>query len=116
MLANLLVNSTVLASNSPDDFFNVGKHGSISNSPMNMQAGLNMLVADSGDVWQLANVAEYMGITGEDFEEAGIWGDMTSYASMGEDVYPSIVDSKGGLTGGELIDGSEDDFVLIEIP
>ena len=116
LLANLLVNATVIASNSPDDNFNIGKHGSISNSPMNMQAGLNMFVAESGDVWQLANVAEYMGITGEDFEEAGIWGDMTSYASMGEDVYPSIVDSKGGLTGGELIDGSEDDFVLIENP
>ena len=33
---------------------------------------------------------------------------------MGEDAYPTVTDTLGALTGGSLVDGTEEDFV--EIP
>ena len=38
---------------------------------------------------------------------------MASCVKMGEDTYPNVVDTLGALTGGTLIDGTEEDFVEI---
>lgn len=112
---DLLVNATVMGTNSPNDEFNIAKHGDIGGSPMNWHGGLNNFVA-SNIVWGLPMIAEYMGSTGTDFDELSIWDDMTSYSQLGSDTYPNVVDVKGALTGGSLIDGTEDDFVPIPQP
>ena len=38
----------------------------------------------------------------------------SSERSPGVDPYPSVVDTLGALTGGELVNGTEEDFVPIE--
>ena len=52
----------------------------------------------------------------ETYDEASFYGDLTSWAKMGEDVYPSVVDVIGTMSGGSLIDGTEEDFVEIPDP
>ena len=42
--------------------------------------------------------------------------DLNSWVKMGEDTYPNVVDTLGALTGGTLVDGTEDDFVEIVTP
>ena len=39
---------------------------------------------------------------------------LLSWAKMGEDPYPTVVDTLGALTGRELVNGTEEDFVPIE--
>ena len=50
--------------------------------------------------------------TGEVFTEHEYYPDLTTYARLGEDAYPAVVDSKGNATG-ELINGQPNDFVDI---
>ena len=73
--------------------------------------GLNNLIyADEAFAGPL--VEEYFGVNNT-YDEASFYGDLTSWAKFGEDTYPNVVDVLGALTGGELIDGTEDDFVEI---
>ena len=58
-------------------------------------------------------VSEYFGVNNT-YDEASFYGDLNSWVKMGEDTYPNVVDTLGALTGGALIDGTEEDFV--EIP
>ena len=53
---------------------------------------------------------------GEEFSEQSWYSDLTSFAGLGEDPYPSVVAIFGALTGGELMNGTEEDFVPIENP
>ena len=44
------------------------------------------------------------------FTSAEFYSDLTFYCKQGEDPYPTVTDEKGTLTGGELMNGSPDDF------
>ena len=44
------------------------------------------------------------------FTSAEFYPDLTFYCKLGEDAYPTVSDEKGTLTGGELFNGSADDF------
>ena len=60
------------------------------------------------------DLASYFESIGEEFSEQSWYSDLTSFAGLGEDPYPSAVDTLGALTGGELVNGTEEDFVPIE--
>ena len=114
MRANLAVNTTVRNANQVGSSLCVGKKVVISSYGSSNQVywdgGVNnLIVADKalGDT----NVAEFFQ-TGEVFTEHEYYPDLTTYARLGEDSYPAVVDSKGNATG-ELINGTPDDFVDI---
>ena len=44
------------------------------------------------------------------FTQAEFYDDLNVYCKLGEDAYPDVVDTKGTLTGGELINGTAEDF------
>ena len=44
---------------------------------------------------------------------AEYYDDLVSFCKLGEDTFPNVVDTKGNLTGGALINGTDDDFVDI---
>ena len=44
------------------------------------------------------------------FETAEFYSDLDVYCKLGEDTYPDVTDEKGTLTGGELINGTPEDF------
>ena len=44
------------------------------------------------------------------FTSAEFYPDLTFYCKLGEDTYPDVTDEKSTLTGGELKNGSADDF------
>ena len=73
----------------------------------------NFIYADEAFAGPL--IAEYFG-TNNTYDEASFYADLNSWAKLGEDTYPNVVDVKGALTGGALIDGTEEDFVEISDP
>lgn len=52
---------------------------------------------------------------GESFEEHEYYPDLVSYAPLGEDIFPAVVDKKGNATGGTLVNGSGNDFKDIPV-
>ena len=58
----------------------------------------------------------YFQSVGEAYDEQSWYADLNSWGKLGEDPYPNVVDTVGGLAGGELINGTEEDFVPIESP
>ena len=60
------------------------------------------------------DLASYFESGGEEFDQQTWYPDLNSWAKMGEDSYPIVVDTLGALTGGELVNGTEEDFVPIE--
>ena len=46
----------------------------------------------------------------EFFTGAEFYPDLSFYCKLGEDSYPQVTDDKGFLTGGELFNGSPEDF------
>ena len=112
--ANYLVNTANIGGNTVGTEFCVGKRVTSNNVAESLMyhGGLNNFIyADEAFAGPL--VAEYFGVNNT-YDEAGFYGDLTSWVKMGEDTYPNVVDTLGALTGGELIDGTEEDFV--EIP
>ena len=61
------------------------------------------------------NVEEYFQIQ-ETYDQADFYGDLSTWAKLGEDPFPTVVDTLGDLTGGELMNGTDADFVVIETP
>jgi hypothetical protein len=105
MRANLLVNSTVVAGNSADATLSIGKGaGAI----INWDGGINNLVI-SNQVLVGPQVDEFFQ-TGEDFTTHEYYPDLTSYCRLGEDTFPAVVDDKGNVTGGILVNGTSEDF------
>ena len=43
-------------------------------------------------------------------QDMNLYSKLTTWAPLGNDTYPNIVDLKGGLTGGTLIGGLPEDF------
>ena len=58
-------------------------------------------------------IDEYFGVVNT-YDEASFYGDLNSWVKMGEDAYPTVTDTLGALTGGSLVDGTEDDFVRFQ--
>ena len=112
--ANYLVNTANIGGNTVGSEFSIGKRVTSNNVAESLMyaGGLNNLIyADEAFAGPL--VEEYFGVNNT-YDEASFYGDLTSWAKFGEDAYPSVVDVLGALTGGKLIDGTEEDFV--EIP
>ena len=100
--------------NNPGTNFCIGKRvgsNAVAES-LNYVGGLNNFIyADEAIAGP--NIDEYFGVNNT-YDEASFYGDLNSWVKMGEDTYPNVVDTLGALTGGTLVDGTEDDFV--EIP
>ena len=114
MRANYLVNTANIGGNTPGTEFCIGKRVTKNNVAESLMyhGGLNNFIyADEKFAGPV--VAEYFGVNNT-YDEAEFYGDLESWVKMGEDTYPNVVDTLGALTGGQLIGGTEDDFV--EIP
>ena len=119
MRANLAVNSTVRSANQVGSSLKVGSDASLvaNNSSSLSQAGVlawdggvnNLIIADR--VLGGTSIDEFFQ-TGEAFTEHEYYTDLTTYARLGEDNFPDVVDSKGNATGA-LINGAANDFVDI---
>ena len=114
--ANYLVNTANIGGNSPGTNFCIGKRvtsNAVAESLMYHGGLNNFIYADEAIAGP--NVDEYFGVNNT-YDEAGFYGDLNSWVKMGEDTYPNVVDTLGALTGGEFINGTEDDFVEIPTP
>lgn len=112
--ANYSVNTGSIGGNTPGTEFCIGKRVSsnaVAESLMFHGGANNLIVADEALSGPYIN--EYFSVS-ETYDDASFYSDLTSWVKMGEDTYPNVVDTKGAMTGGALIDGTEDDFV--EIP
>ncbi len=77
-------------------------------SGINWNGGLNnMIVSDIA--FTGPHLTEYFQ-TGEEFTAMELYDDVTSYAKLGEDTFPTVTDEKGVLTGGALVNGTAEDF------
>ena len=107
------VNTTNIGGNDVGTNFCIGKRvtsNAVAESLMYHGGLNNFIYADEAFAGPL--VAEYFGVNNT-YDEASFYGDLTSWVKMGEDTYPNVVDTLGALTGGTLIDGTEEDFVEI---
>ena len=101
--------------NNPGTEFSIGKrvgNNAVAES-LNFVGGLNNFIyADEAFANASPLIGEYFGVNNT-YDEASFYADLNSWVKMGEDAYPAVVDTLGALTGGELINGTEDDFVEI---
>lgn len=114
--ASYAVNTASIGGNSPGASFCIGKRvtsNAVAESLMYHGGLNNFIYADEAFGGPL--VAEYFGVNNT-YDEASFYGDLTSWVKMGEDTYPEVVDTLGALTGGALVDGTEEDFVEIVTP
>ena len=77
-------------------------------SGINWHGGLNNLIV-SDMAFTGPHLVEYFQ-TGEAFTAMELYADVTSYAKLGEDTFPTVTDEKGVLTGGALVNGTAEDF------
>ena len=77
--------------------------------------GVNNFIGMQGPMGTTDRLS-YFESVGEAYDEQTWYPDLNSWAKLGEDPYPTVVDTVGGLTGGALINGTEEDFVPIESP
>ena len=114
--ASYTVNTANIGGNNPGNNFCVGKrvtNNAVAESLMFHGGANNLIVA--AEPLDGPYVQEYFQVS-ETYDEASFYSDLTSWAKMGEDTYPEVVDVIGAMTGGALIDGNEDDFVEIPDP
>ena len=109
MRANLYINDNTLI-NQVGTSLCVGKKVNTNIGGIFWDGGVNNLIV-SDKVLVGPQVDEFFQ-TGEAFTEHEYYADLTTYARLGEDVYPEVVDTKGNATG-ELINGAPNDFVDI---
>ena len=109
--ANYLVNIGNIGGNAPGTNFCIGKP--VTNS-VYYHGGLNNLIVAAEE---LAGpiITEYAQVS-ETYDESSFYADLTSWAKFGEDTFPAVVDTKGVMTDGTLVNGQPDDFVVIEPP
>ena len=114
--ASYAVNTANIGGNSPGTNFCIGKRvtsNAVAESLMYSGGLNNFIYADEALAGPL--IAEYFGVNNT-YDESSFYGDLNSWVKMGEDTYPNVVDTLGALTGGALVNGTEDDFVEIETP
>ena len=101
--------------NSPGTEFCIGKKvgsNAVAES-LYYPGGLNNFIyADEAFANASPMISEYFGVNNA-YDQASFYGDLNSWVKMGEDTYPNVVDTLGALTGGSLINGTEEDFVEI---
>jgi len=110
MRANLAISSNTYTPNQVGTSLCVGKAVSTNIGGIAWDGGVNNLII-SDQVLVGPQVDEFFQ-TGEDFTTHEYYADLTTYARLGEDSYPAVVDSKGNATG-TLVNGAADDFVDI---
>ncbi len=110
--ANLLISDSMILAQNINGGLCVGKgwtgSGGESFSGVNWNGGLNNLVGSHMELTG-PQLIEYFQ-TGEAFESMELYSDLSFYAKMGEDTYPSVTDEKGLLTNGQLVNGTAADF------
>jgi hypothetical protein len=80
-------------------------------SAINWDGGVNNMIV-TNKALATPQITEYFQ-SGDEFQSMELYPDLTSYLKLGEDTYPEILDTKGNITGGELVNGAGNDFVDI---
>jgi len=114
--ASYVVNTANIGGNNPGTSFCIGKrvpNNAVAESLYFHGGANNLLIA--AEPLEGPYVEEYFQVS-ETYDAASFYPDLTSWVKMGEDVYPSVVDVIGAMSGGELIGGNENDFVEIPNP
>ena len=101
--ANYLVNATSKGNNGPSGQLCIGKAVSTAHvtSAVNWDGGVNNLIIS--DTQMLGPQLDEYFQTGEEYSSAEYYPDLTTWAKLGEDVYPAVTDQKGNATGGSLV-------------
>ena len=104
--------------NNPGSNFCIGKKvgsNAVAESLM-FHGGMNKVItADEAFANASPMIAEYFGVS-ETYDEASFYADLDSWVKMGESTFPEVTDEKSVMTGGELVNGTADDFVEIPDP
>ena len=112
--ASTNVTTATGGNNNPGNNFCVGKrvaNNAVAES-LNFHGGMNnVITADEPLSGPL--VEEYFQVS-ETYDESSFYADLISWIKMGEDVFPTVSDEKGVMSGGQLYEGNADDFVEIE--
>jgi len=111
----LTVNATNIAANDLGDDFAIrrGNGQGGQNELLHWDGGVNNFIGMQSS-FGATDLALYFESIGEEFSEQSWYSDLTSFTGLGEDLYPTVLDTLGALTGGELVNGTEEDFVPIE--
>lgn len=110
--ANLLISDAMITNQNIDQTLSIGKEwtgeGGASFSGINLHAGVDNLVV-SNIAFTGPHLTEYFQ-TGSEFKDMELYPDLVSYVKCGEDTFPAVIDEKGKLTEGTLINGTAEDF------
>jgi len=120
MRANLSIPQTMINTQNITGGLQLGNNwsgvGGSTFSGVNWNGGLNNLIGSSIK-FTSPFIQEYFQNQAVDpenpdsfFTSAEFYPDLSFYCKLGEDTYPNVTDEKGNLTGGELFNGSSDDF------
>jgi hypothetical protein len=120
MRANLSIPQTMIDTQNITGGLQLGNNwtgvGGSTFSGVNWNGGLNNLIGSSIK-FTSPFIQEYFQNQAVDpenpdsfFTSAEFYPDLSFYCKLGEDTYPNVTDEKGNLTGGELFNGSPDDF------
>ena len=117
LVGTLVVNAANIAANDPGDDFAIGRGNGLTNFEelLHWDGGVNNFIGMQGPMGTTDRLSYFQSV-GEAYDEQTWYPDLNSWAKLGEDPYPTVVDTIGGLTNGELINGTEEDFVPIEGP
>ncbi len=117
LVGTLTVNSNNITNNDPGDDFAIGRGNGLTNYQelLHWDGGVNNFIGMQGPMGTTDRLSYFQSV-GEAYDEQSWYADLNSWAKLGEDPYPNVVDTVGGLTGGELVNGTEEDFVPIESP
>jgi len=112
MRANLFIPTSMVSGQNHGTELQVGKSwsgpGGAYFSGAAWDGGVNNLIV-SGTELIGPQIDEFFQ-TGEDFTTHEYYSDIAAYCRLGEDTYPDVVDDKGNMTNGELVNGSAEDF------
>jgi len=121
MRANLLIPASMVSGQSVGTALEIGNGwtgtGGAGFSGNHWDGGVNNLIIADMELTG-PQVAEYFqdqsgdpdAPSSDSFLQAEYYPDLTSYCRLGEDTYPDVVDDKGNITGGALVNGTSDDF------
>ena len=112
MKANLLIPQSMIDAQAPDGKLSMAKGfdgpGGATFDGTPWDGGVdNLIVSDMA--FTGPHLVEYFQ-SGSEFTQMALYADLKGYAKLGEDPYPNIVDLKGNMTGGQLHNGSAQDF------
>ena len=112
MKANLSIPQSMIDAQAPDGKLSMAKGfdgpGGATFDGTPWDGGVdNLIVSDMA--FTGPHLVEYFQ-SGSEFTQMALYADLKGYAKLGEDTYPNIVDLKGNMTGGELHNGTAQDF------